>query len=37
MEKEHDFIPGKAKWKRQIYRVIFKADTKLGKIGRAHV
>lgn len=31
MEKEHDFIPGKAKWKRQIYRVIFKADTKLGK------
>lgn len=32
MEKEHDFIPEKAKWKRQVFRVIFKADTKLGKI-----
>ncbi len=31
MEKEHDFIPEKAKWKRQLFRIIFKADTKLGK------
>lgn len=31
MEKEHDFIPERAKWKRQLFRVIFKADTKSGK------
>ena len=32
MEKEHDYIPEKAKWKRQLFRIIFKADTKLGKL-----
>jgi len=32
MEKEHDFIPEKAKWKRQVFRIIFKSDTKLGKL-----
>lgn len=32
MEKEHDYIPEKTKWKRQIFRVIFKSDTRLGKI-----
>lgn len=32
MEKEHDFIPEKAKWKRQLFRIIFKSDTKLGKL-----
>ncbi|WP_027377291.1 ion transporter [Kaistella palustris] len=32
MEKEHDFIPERQKWKRQLFRIIFKADTKLGKI-----
>ncbi len=31
MEKEHDYIPEKAKWKRQLFRIIFKADTKWGK------
>ena len=32
MEKEHDFIPERTKWKRQLFRVIFKADTKWGKL-----
>lgn len=32
MEKEHDFIPERTKWKRQLFRIIFKADTKLGKL-----
>lgn len=32
MEKEHDFIPGRERWKREIFRVIFKADTKRGKL-----
>lgn len=32
MEKEHDYIPEKAKWKRQLFRIIFKSDTKLGKL-----
>lgn len=31
-EKEHDFIPERTKWKRQLYRIIFKSDTKLGKL-----
>lgn len=30
MEKEHNYIPEEAKWKRQIFRIIFKSDTKLG-------
>lgn len=32
MEKEHDFISERTKWKRQIYRIIFQSDTKLGKL-----
>lgn len=32
MEKEHDFIPERTKWKRQLFRIIFKSDTKLGKL-----
>lgn len=31
MEKEHDFIPERTKWKRQLFRIIFKSDTRLGK------
>ena len=32
MEKEHDFISERTKWKRQVYRIIFLSDTKLGKL-----
>ena len=32
MEKDHDFIPETAKWKQQLFRIIFKADTKLGRL-----
>ncbi|MEC5156430.1 ion transporter [Chryseobacterium sp. MP_3.2] len=32
MEKEHDFIPERTKWKRQLFRIIFKSDTKLGRL-----
>lgn len=31
MEKEHNFIPESTKWKRMVFRIIFKADTKNGK------
>ena len=31
MEKERDFIPERIKWKRTVFRVIFKVDTKTGK------
>lgn len=31
-EKEHDFIPERKKWKRQLFRIIYRADTPLGKI-----
>lgn len=31
MEKEHDFIPERTRWKRSVYQVIFKSDTKNGK------
>ena len=31
MEKEHNFISERTKWKRQVYRIIFLSDTKLGK------
>ncbi|MBF8456293.1 ion transporter [Kaistella sp. G5-32] len=31
MEREHDFLPERTKWKRLVFRVIFKADTKPGK------
>lgn len=32
MEKEHNFISERKKWKRQVYRIIFLSDTKLGKL-----
>ena len=32
MEKEHNFIFERTKWKRQVYRIIFLSDTKLGKL-----
>ncbi len=32
MEREHNFIPERTKWKRQVFRIIFKSDTKLGKL-----
>ncbi|SFI65009.1 voltage-gated potassium channel [Kaistella treverensis] len=32
MEREHDFIPERKKWKRQLFRIIFKSDTRLGKL-----
>ena len=32
MEKEHNFISERTKWKRQVYRIIFLSDTRLGKL-----
>ncbi len=32
MEREHNFIPQRKKWKKMVFRIIFKADTKLGKL-----
>jgi len=32
MEKEHNFISERTKWKRQVFRIIFLSDTKLGKL-----
>lgn len=32
MEKENNYIPETAKWKQQLFRIIFKSDTKLGKL-----
>ncbi|QFG53575.1 ion transporter [Chryseobacterium sp.] len=32
IEKEHDFIPERKKWKRQLFRIIYRADTPLGKM-----
>lgn len=32
MEKEHNYISERTKWKRQVYRIIFQSDTKLGKL-----
>ncbi|MCZ2083423.1 MAG: ion transporter [Flavobacteriales bacterium] len=32
MEREHNFLPEKTRWKKKIFRIIFKADTKLGKL-----
>lgn len=32
MEREHNFFPERTKWKRTLFRIIFKADTKLGKL-----
>ena len=30
--KEHNFIAERTKWKRQVFRIIFKSDTKLGRL-----
>lgn len=32
IEKEHDYIPERKKWKRQLFRIIYRADTPLGKL-----
>ena len=32
MEKEHNLVPGDQLWKRFLYRVIYRADTRLGKL-----
>lgn len=32
MEKEHNLIPGDALWKRHLYRIIYRSDTKLGQL-----
>ena len=32
MEREHNFIPERVRWKRKLFRIIFKSDTKLGKL-----
>lgn len=32
MEREHNYLPQKSKWKRTVFRVIFKADTKMGRL-----
>ena len=32
MDKEHNLIPGNQLWKRFLFRIIYRADTKLGKL-----
>ncbi len=32
MEREHNYLPERTKWKKTIFRIIFKSDTKLGKL-----
>lgn len=32
MEKEHNLVPGEQFWKRFLFRVIYRADTRLGKL-----
>lgn len=32
MEREHNFLPERIRWKRKLFRIIFKSDTKLGKL-----
>lgn len=32
MEREHNLIPGDKLWERFLYRIIYRADTKLGKL-----
>lgn len=32
MEKEHNLVPGDKLWKRFLFRVIYRADTRLGKL-----
>ena len=31
-EKEHNYIPERTKWKRQLFRIIFKSETKMGRL-----
>lgn len=31
-EQEYNYIPEKKKWKRQMYRIIYRADTPMGKL-----
>jgi voltage-gated potassium channel len=32
MEKEHNLVPEDILWKRFLYRIIYRSDTKLGKL-----
>ena len=32
MDKEHNFISENKRWKRKVFRIIFKSDTRLGKL-----
>lgn len=32
MQKEHTYLPEKVRWKRKVYRIIFKSDTKMGRL-----
>lgn len=32
MEREHNFMPERVRWKRKLFRIIFKSDTRLGKL-----
>lgn len=32
MEREHNLVPGDKLWKRFLFRIIYRADTKLGKL-----
>lgn len=32
MRREHNLIPAEAKWKRKLFRIIYFADTPLGKL-----
>lgn len=32
IEKEHNYIPERKKWKRQMFRIIYRADTPLGRL-----
>lgn len=32
MEREHNFMPERVRWKRKLFRIIFKSDTKLGRL-----
>lgn len=32
MEREHNLVPGDKLWKRFLYRIIYRADTRLGKL-----
>src|SRR5690349_9513559 len=32
MEREHNLVPEDKLWKRHLYRIIYRSDTKLGKL-----